>query len=66
MLEFAFGSYHLHRVSASVEPRNAASVRVLERLGMRKEAQHSFVNSGDVRLRQIDILVSPSFNTEWL
>jgi RimJ/RimL family protein N-acetyltransferase len=38
MLEFAFGSYDLHRVSASVEPRNAASVRVLERLGMRKEA----------------------------
>ncbi|HEX6619570.1 MAG TPA: GNAT family protein, partial [Solirubrobacteraceae bacterium] len=38
MLEFAFGSYDLHRVSASVEPRNAASARVLERLGMRKEA----------------------------
>ena len=38
MLEFAFGSYDLHRVSASVEPRNAPSVRVLERLGMRKEA----------------------------
>jgi RimJ/RimL family protein N-acetyltransferase len=38
MLEFAFGSYDLHRVSASVEPRNAGSVRVLERLGMRKEA----------------------------
>ena len=38
MLELAFGSYDLHRVSASVEPRNTASVRVLERLGMRKEA----------------------------
>jgi mannose-6-phosphate isomerase-like protein (cupin superfamily) len=27
---------------------------------------HGFVNSGDVRLRQIDIHVSPSFSTEWL
>jgi mannose-6-phosphate isomerase-like protein (cupin superfamily) len=27
---------------------------------------HGFVNSGDGRLRQIDIHVSPSFDTEWL
>ena len=27
---------------------------------------HGFVNSGDSRLRQIDIHVSPSFSTEWL
>jgi mannose-6-phosphate isomerase-like protein (cupin superfamily) len=27
---------------------------------------HGFVNSGDGRLRQIDIHVSPSFSTEWL
>jgi RimJ/RimL family protein N-acetyltransferase len=38
ILELAFGTYGLHRVHGSVEPRNAASVRVLERLGMRKEA----------------------------
>jgi RimJ/RimL family protein N-acetyltransferase len=37
IIELAFGSYGLHRVCASVEPRNTASVRVLERLGMRKE-----------------------------
>ena len=38
ILELAFGTYGLHRVHGSVEPRNTASVRVLERLGMRKEA----------------------------
>jgi quercetin dioxygenase-like cupin family protein len=27
---------------------------------------HGFVNSGEDRLRQIDIHVSPSFSTEWL
>jgi quercetin dioxygenase-like cupin family protein len=30
------------------------------------DTPHSFVNSGDGRLRQIDIHVSPSFSTEWL
>ena len=38
IVELAFSTYGLHRVCASVEPRNTASVRVLERLGMRKEA----------------------------
>ena len=38
MLELSFETYDLHRVAGSVEPRNMASVRVLERLGMRKEA----------------------------
>jgi len=38
MLELAFETYDLHRVVGRLEPRNAASARVLERLGMRKEA----------------------------
>ena len=38
ILELAFGTYGLHRVHGCVEPRNAASARVLERLGMRHEA----------------------------
>src|SRR3954452_23010225 len=46
IIELAFGTYRLHRVCGRVEPRNAASVRVLERLGMRKEAhliEHDWV-----------------------
>jgi len=38
IVELAFGTYRLHRVYGCVEPRNTASVRVLERLGMRREA----------------------------
>jgi RimJ/RimL family protein N-acetyltransferase len=38
IVELAFGTYRLHRVYGRVEPRNTASVRVLERLRMRKEA----------------------------
>ena len=30
------------------------------------DTAHAFTNSGDGRLRQIDIHVNPSFSTEWL
>ena len=35
---FAFEHYDLHRVYGRLEPRNEGSARVLERLGMRREA----------------------------
>jgi RimJ/RimL family protein N-acetyltransferase len=38
LLGLAFGEYGLHRVYGRLEPRNEASARVLERLGMRREA----------------------------
>jgi RimJ/RimL family protein N-acetyltransferase len=38
MLELGFETYDLHRIYGRIEPRNTASARVLERLGMRKEA----------------------------
>ena len=38
IVELAFDTYRLHRVYGCVEPRNTASARVLERLGMRREA----------------------------
>jgi len=30
------------------------------------DTPHAFTNTGDTRLRQIDIHVSPTFETEWL
>ena len=36
-LEWAFGPMGLHRVEADVEPANVASLRLLERLGFRRE-----------------------------
>jgi RimJ/RimL family protein N-acetyltransferase len=38
MLAFAFETLGLHRVVGRAEARNAASARVLEKLGMRREA----------------------------
>jgi RimJ/RimL family protein N-acetyltransferase len=38
LLELGFETYDLHRIVGRLEPRNAASAAVLERLGMRKEA----------------------------
>ena len=37
-LAFAFETLGLHRVVGRLEPRNAGSARVLEKLGMRREA----------------------------
>ena len=37
VLAFAFGPAALHRVAAGVMPRNAASIRVLKKIGMRCE-----------------------------
>jgi RimJ/RimL family protein N-acetyltransferase len=39
VLDLAFGPFALHRVVGRMEARNAASARVLQRLGMRREAQ---------------------------
>ena len=38
LLDVAFDVYGLHRVSAQLDPRNTASARLCERLGMRREA----------------------------
>jgi RimJ/RimL family protein N-acetyltransferase len=38
VLGLSFGAYGLHRVEGRAEARNVASIRVLEKLGMRHEA----------------------------
>jgi len=37
VVEFAFGALGLFRVDADVDPRNASSIRLLERLGFQRE-----------------------------
>jgi RimJ/RimL family protein N-acetyltransferase len=37
LLEYAFRTLGLHRIEADVDPRNEASIRLLERLGFQKE-----------------------------
>lgn len=38
LLDYLFGRLQKHRVTASADPRNKASIRVMKRLGMRPEA----------------------------
>ena len=40
MITFAFDDLGLHRVYGDCDPRNTASARLMERLGMRREAHH--------------------------
>ena len=40
VLDLAFGQLGLHRVVATCDPRNRASYRVMEKLGMRREGHH--------------------------
>ena len=37
MLDFAFGAANLHRIQAAIMPQNPRSLRVIEKLGFRKE-----------------------------
>jgi RimJ/RimL family protein N-acetyltransferase len=39
LLRLGFEELGLHRISADADPRNAASLRLMERLGMRREAE---------------------------
>jgi RimJ/RimL family protein N-acetyltransferase len=43
VIDYAFSVLKMHRLSASADPRNLASLKLLERLGFRKEAH--FVKS---------------------
>lgn len=38
LIDLSFGELNMHRAWAQLDPRNVASARVCERLGMRKEA----------------------------
>jgi aminoglycoside 6'-N-acetyltransferase len=40
LLDYLFGVLDLHRVVADCDVDNAASIRLLERLGFRREAHH--------------------------
>ena len=49
LLAYLFEEVKLHRVIANCDPRNLASSRLLERVGMRRQAHHiqSYYHSGE-------------------
>jgi len=63
LLRVAFEELHLHRVIGHLEARNAASARVLEKVGMRREAH--FVEDEFVKGEWQSALVYAILDREW-
>lgn len=64
LIQFAFESLGKHRVYASIDPRNSASVALVERVGMRREAH--FRSSIWWRDREwVDDLIYAMLESEW-
>ena len=63
LLQLAFDEFGLHRVIGRLEPRNAASARLLERLGMRQEAH--FVENEFVKGEWQSEAVYAILDREW-
>ncbi|MBM7770184.1 RimJ/RimL family protein N-acetyltransferase [Actinokineospora baliensis] len=63
LVRTAFDDLDMHRVIARLDADNAASTRLLERLGMRKEAH--FVRNEFVRGRWADEAVYAMLASEW-
>jgi RimJ/RimL family protein N-acetyltransferase len=63
LLSIAFDDVGLHRVIGRIEPRNAASARVLEKLGMRREAH--LVENEFVRGEWQSEIIYAMLDREW-
>ncbi|MDY7229051.1 GNAT family N-acetyltransferase [Hyalangium rubrum] len=63
MLDFGFGTLGLHRVWGDCDPRNTASIRVQEKLGMRREAH--FRENVFLKGEWCDSLIHAILDREW-
>jgi RimJ/RimL family protein N-acetyltransferase len=63
LLRLGFDGYGLHRIIGRIDARNTASARVLERLGMRREAH--FVQNEIVKGEWTDEIVYALLEGEW-
>lgn len=63
MLRVGFEELGLHRITAGADPRNTASLRVMDRLGMRREAH--FVESWFLKGEWVGELVCALLESEW-
>lgn len=63
LVGLAFDGYGMHRIAARIDERNTASVRVVERLGFRREAR--FVQSEWLKGEWTTMLVHALLEDEW-
>ncbi|MEO8272737.1 MAG: GNAT family protein [Chloroflexota bacterium] len=63
LLRIGFEELRLHRIAADCDPRNSASIRVMEKLGMRREAH--LVESELLKGEWVDALIYALLESEW-
>jgi RimJ/RimL family protein N-acetyltransferase len=63
MLRLGFDELGLHRIVAECDPRNEASIRVMEKLGMRREAHH--LDALFLKGEWVGSLVYAMLDAEW-
>lgn len=63
VMDYLFTDLHKHRISASVDPENIRSIRLLEKLGMRKEAH--FIQSYWMHDAWCDDCIYAILDEEW-
>jgi RimJ/RimL family protein N-acetyltransferase len=63
LLAFGFGELRLHRIWADCDPANLASVRVLEKLGMRREGH--LIENAWIKGAWEDSLIFAILDREW-
>jgi RimJ/RimL family protein N-acetyltransferase len=64
LLDIAFGTYRFHRVTARIDTRNLASLRLAERVGMRQEAH--LVENEWFKGAWSDVIDYAMLQREWL
>ena len=65
VVEHAFGTLGLHRLEADIDPRNAASIRSVERLGFKPEGRlrERFFVAGEIQDSLIYGLLAPEWSS---
>lgn len=64
ILKFGFSELNLHRIWATCDTRNVASARVMEKLGMRREAH--YVKDAWEKGAWRDSFLYAILNEEWI
>nr|WP_284500417.1 GNAT family N-acetyltransferase [Microbulbifer sp. GX H0434] len=64
VIDFAFGRLNLHRLGADADPRNGASIRLLEKLGFRREGlrRECYFHLGEIQ----DAMLFGLLQRDWL
>jgi RimJ/RimL family protein N-acetyltransferase len=64
LVDHAFGAMGLHRLEADIDPRNAGSIRSVERLGFKREGllKERYFVAGEIQDSLIYGLLAPEWN----